>query len=140
MADDGFDLHELDSYTKKLVNLANDKMPKESKKFVKKEANKLNSKNKSVYKSKGIGEKTGNLLAGFRSGKVYKFDGSWSCRALNSSPHAHLINNGWIHKARDGSEKFIPGFHFIEDAAKSFEGSYYQDCEKFVDDMLDKGL
>lgn len=140
MPSDGFELSGIDKFTKDMLGLANDKMPKESKKFIKKEANKLNSKNKSIYKSKGINEKNGNLLAGFKSGKAYKFDGSWSCRALNSSQHAHLINNGWIHKAKNGAEKFIPGFHFMEDAEKAFESGYYQNCEQFISEMIDKGL
>ena len=137
---DGFDISELTNFDKKLVNLANDKMPRESKKFVKKEAGKLNRKNKSAYKSKGIGEKTGNLLRGFKSGKVYKFNGAWSCRALNSSPHAHLIDKGWMHKASNGNEKFVPGFNFMEDAAKGFESQYYNDIEEFFDEVLEKGL
>lgn len=137
---DGFEFEELEAFTKDMMSLANDKMPRESKKFIKKETNKLNNKNKSVYKSKGIDEKTGNLLAGFKSGKVYKFNGSWSCRALNSSPHAHLINDGWVHKSPNGSEKFIPGFHFLEEAARAFESGYYKDCEDFVSDVINKGL
>ena len=137
---DGFDIKELDAYTKKLASLANDKMPKESKKFIKKEANKLNKKNKSVYNSKGVGEESGNLKKSFKSGKVYKFDGAISCRAFNSSPHAHLLDKGWIHKAPNGNEKFIPGFHFMEDAEKAFRGEYFSDTEAFIDDLLDKGL
>lgn len=140
MSSDGFDTSMIDDFVKDMMSLANDKMPKESKKFIKKEANKLNRKNKSVYRSKGIGEVTGNLIKGFKSGKVYKFNGSWSARALNNSPHAHLINDGWMHKASNGNENFIPGFHFLEEAAKAFESGYYKDCEEFVTDVINKGL
>lgn len=140
---DGFDFTELTNFEKKLVSLANDKMPKESKKFIKKEANKLNKKNKSAYKSKGIEEKTGNLIKGFKSGKAYKFNGAWSARAFNSSPHAHLLDKGFIwkpHKGQTGEEKFIPGFNFMEDARISFESEYFGDVNKFIDDVLEKGL
>lgn len=140
---DGFDFTELADFEKKLVNLANDKMPKESKKFIKKEANKLNKKNKSAYKSKGIEEKTGNLIKGFKSGKAYKFNGAWSARAFNNSPHAHLLDKGFIwkpHKGQTGKEKFIPGFNFMEDARRSFESEYFKDVDEFIDDVLEKGL
>lgn len=140
---DGLDITELTQFEKKLLSLANDKMPKESKKFIKKEATKLNTKNKNSYKSKGIEEKTGNLLKGFKSGKVYKYDGAWSVRAFNGSSHAHLLDKGFIwkpHKGQSGQEKFIPGFNFMDDARKSFEGEYFGDTEKFIDNMLEKGL
>ncbi|KEZ85552.1 hypothetical protein IO99_13735 [Clostridium sulfidigenes] len=140
---DMFDINQLTDFGESLVKLANEKMPKESKKFIRSEANKLNRKNKSVYKSKGIGEETGNLLKGFKSGKAYKFNGAWSARAFNSSPHAHLLDKGFIwkpHKGQKGEEKFIPGFNFMEGARKTFESQYYNDVEDFIDDVLEKGL
>jgi hypothetical protein len=119
---DGFDLTELMEYTKTLENTSNNmKQGTSAKKFLGKEGNKLNKLNKSTYKSKGIGEVTGNLVKGFKRGKVYKYEGAWSVRAMNTSPHAHLLDKGWIHKASNGNEKFIPGFNFMEDAKQSFE-------------------
>ncbi|EHI98041.1 hypothetical protein CDLVIII_1342 [Clostridium sp. DL-VIII] len=151
MSSDGFDFSELTKFEKKLVEKANDTMPKESKKFIKKEGNKLNKKNKAVFKSKGIEEKTGNLIRGFKAGKAYKYRGVWSVRALNSSPHVHLINDGYMwtpHKKvargqshkQTGEEKFIPGFHFMEEAAKAFESGYYSDVEEFLQEVFIKGL
>ena len=148
---DGFDFSELTKFEKKLVEKANNTMPKQSRKFIKKQANKLNKKNKQVYKSKGIGEETGNLIKGFKSGKAYKYKGTWSARALNSSPHAHLLNDGYMwspHKKvakgqkikQTGEEKFIPGFHFMEEAAKGFESGYYKDVEEFLKEVFIKGL
>lgn len=140
---DGFDISELTKFEKKLVSAVNDTMPKESRKFIKKEANKLNKQNKSAYKSKGIGEETGNLLKGFKAGKAYKYQGVWSARAYNGSPHAHLLNDGYMwtpHKGANGEEHFIPGFHFMEDAAKAFESGYYDDVEDFLHEVLIKGL
>lgn len=143
MSDDGFDFSELTKFEKKLTEKVNDTMPKESRKFIKKEAGKLNKKNKAVFKSKGIGQETGNLLKGFKAGKAYKYNGVWSARAFNSSPHAHLLNNGFMwkpHKNQKGEEKFIPGFHFMEDAAKAFENSYYSDVEEWLYEVFIKGL
>lgn len=151
MSRDGFDLSELTKFEKKLVEKVNDTMPKQSKKFMKKEANKLNKANKKAYKSKGIDEKTGNLTKGFKSGKVYKYKGVWSARAYNNAPHAHLIDRGFMwtpHKKiaqgqkniQKGEEKFIPGFHFMDEAAKAFENGYYSDVEEFLKDVFIKGL
>lgn len=146
-----FDISELTKFEEKLVTRVNDTMPKQSRKFMKKEANKLNKENKKVYKSKGIGEVTGNFKKRFKSGKVYKYKGAWSVRAFNSSPHAHLLNNGYMwtphkkvakgqHKKQTGEEKFIPGFHFMEEAAKAFESGYNKDVQEFVKEVFIKGL
>lgn len=143
MSSDGFDFSELTKFEKKLVNMANDTMPKESKKFIKKEVNKLNKLNKKVYQRKGIGEVTGNFKRGFKSGKVYKYRGVWSARAYNNSPHAHLLNDGYMwtpHKGQKGDERFIPGFHFMEEAARGFESGYYSDIDEFLKNILIKGL
>jgi hypothetical protein len=138
---DGFDLTELMEYTKTLENTSNNmKQGTSAKKFLGKEGNKLNKLNKSTYKSKGIGEVTGNLVKGFKRGKVYKYEGAWSVRAMNTSPHAHLLDKGWIHKASNGNEKFIPGFNFMEDAKQSFESGYYEDVEEFLEEIIEKGL
>lgn len=136
---DGFDFSELTKFEKKLVTMANDTMPKQSRKFMRKQSVKLNKKNKKVFKSKKIGKKTGNLLKGFKSGKAYKYKGVWSSRAYNSSPHAHLLNDGYMwtpNKKQTGEEKFIPGFHFMEEAANGFEKEYYGDIEDFLKNTI----
>jgi hypothetical protein len=135
---DGFDMKELDAFTKDLLNLASDKLPKQTKQFLKTEGKKLSKKNKSVYISKGIGEVTGNLKASFKAGKVYKYGDDLAIRAYTSSPHAHLLDKGWIHKAPDGSEKFIVGFDFLEDAKNAFTSEYYKDVDNWLDKMLDE--
>lgn len=52
MGNDGFDFSELTKFEKKLTEKVNDTMPKESRKFIKKEANNLNKKNKRFLKVK----------------------------------------------------------------------------------------
>ncbi|APH15045.1 bacteriophage HK97-gp10, tail-component family protein [Clostridium sporogenes] len=134
----GFDTTQLDKFGKDLLNTAKKDFPKKSKAFLRKEARKLNKKNKATFVSKGIGEETGNLKKGFKAGKLYKYKGKeLAIRAYNSSPHAHLLNDGWMHKARNGDEKFIPGFHFIEESAQSFNSEYYTDIDEFLDEVFD---
>ncbi|MCY6957957.1 HK97 gp10 family phage protein [Clostridium brassicae] len=135
---DGFDMRELDKFNRELLNTAKKEYPKEAKAFLRKEAKELNKKNKQIFASKGIGEETGNLKKGFKAGKLYKYKGKdLAIRAYNSSPHAHLLNDGWMHKAKNGNEKFIPGFHFIEQSAESFENDYYNSIDKFLDELFD---
>jgi hypothetical protein len=136
---DGFDISELDRMVQKMMTVANDTMPSKSKKFLKTEAGKLRKVDVSVFKTKGIESRTGNLIKGFKSGKVYKYKGVLSVRAFNSAPHAHLLNDGWMwtpHEGQGGNEKFIPGFHFMEDAEKEFEPQYFDDCETLTMDVI----
>lgn len=146
---DGFDINEFDNYVDAVLDNANAFLPKESKNFIRKEARALNTVNKRVYRSMGIGlepsrrivKDNSKIINKFQAGKAYKFDGVWSARAYNSAPHAHLINNGWIHKphkGQKGEEKFIPGYHFMEEAESEFQGKYNTDCEKFADDLARK--
>lgn len=138
---DGFDVSELLEYANMLESTSNNmKQGTFAKKFLGKEGNKLNKLNKSAYKSKGIGEKTGNLAKGFKRGKVYKYGDTWATRAMNTSYHAHLLDKGWIHKASNGNEKFIPGFNFMEEAKRDFEGGYYDDAEEFLEEIIENGL
>ncbi|WP_061294041.1 hypothetical protein [Clostridium botulinum] len=134
----GFDTKQLDKFSKGLLNTAKNEYPKKTKAFLRKEVRKLNKQNKQTFASKGIGEETGNLKKGFKAGKLYKYKGKeLAIRAYNSSPHAHLLNDGWMHKARNGDEKFIPGFHFIEDSAQAFNSEYYTDIDGFLEELFD---
>lgn len=139
---DGLNVSGLDSYMQDLLDLAQDTLPKESKKFLKKNAGQLSRATKNKAKELGILEETGNYYSSFKSGKVYKYDGKFACRAINSSSHAHLLENGHIQKTPSGKEVgFIPGFRPFEKALKDFQNRYYDNCEEFVDQMIrEKGL
>ncbi len=141
---DGFDIHELDDFTKDLLALAEKELPKETSKFIKKNANQLKTATKNKAKEVGILEETGNYYKGFSSGKVYEYQGTLSCRAYNGSPHAHLLEYGHLQTAKGGrsvGKGFVPGFHPFEKAYQDFMGKYYGNCEDFIDTMLkEKGL
>lgn len=141
MASGEFDFHELDDYSKQLLALANKTMPKESKVFLKKNARKLSGMTRKKAKSLGIDEQKGNYNESFKPGKVYKFNGYLSCRSINSSPHAHLLEYGHMQVTKGGQEVgFTPGFHVFEKAASDFQNEYYQNTEEFIDNALKKGL
>ncbi|MBW9170776.1 HK97 gp10 family phage protein [Clostridium estertheticum] len=152
----GFDISNLTEFEKDLLKLANDTMKKESTKFLKKSATKLSKEQKKEIKTINTGlndEQKKLLLSKTKAGKVYKYEGKLSCRAFSGAvikgknenfySLSGMINNGYVHrggKNKDGKETFIEGQHFMESAQYIFEGTYYEEVQKFIDDMLDKGL
>ncbi|SFA70175.1 hypothetical protein [Clostridium frigidicarnis] len=156
---DGFNFKELDEFNDRMLDFVNDYKTKETQKIVKKGANKLKSKERTMYKAMGAGlehtdtKESAKIINNFKSGKPYKKGENWSCRAFNSASHAHLINNGFVHKPhlkkkgkkksgyKGEGEKYIPGYHFIEKAAEQFEDEYGEMVEHFLSDMLkEEGL
>ena len=137
-----FDFHELTDFKKELLQLAKDDFPKETKKFVKKEAGILAKIAKDTAKRE-LESKSGNYLKGFKSGKVYKFSGDICCRAFNSSNHAHLIEYGHnmvSHKPNKKNTGFVPGKYILKKAGNKFEQSFEAHIDKFLDEILDKGI
>jgi HK97 gp10 family phage protein len=134
---DGFDTRELEQLTKDLLALANDVSEKESKKFLMNEGSKLRKVTLKDAKSK-IKKKTGNLFNSIKRGKVYRFNGALSIRVYGKGHHSHLLNYGHRIIGKDGTEHgFAKGYHFFEDAQKQFQNEYVQDCENFVQDLID---
>lgn len=129
----------LNQLSKELLNLANGiKDGKETKKFLKKEGIKLKNKTISTAKNR-IKNKTGNYIKGIKSGKVYEYQGAYACRTYSTAPHAHLIEYGHIKKDRTGREHgFQRGYNVFGTAQKEFEEEFYQDTEKFIDEVLMK--
>ncbi len=137
---DGFDIKELTNFEKKLIDLATTKMPKESKKFMQNEGNKLKKKTLAKAKQK-VDKDTGNYHKSIKRGKVYKYNGDLSIRAYSGDNKAHLIENGHRIVDKNGVEHgFKEGEHVFLEAEKEFEQQYYSDVQKFINAMLDKGL
>lgn len=147
---DGFDLSEMDKFTKDILAMANDKLPKESRKFIKRQGGQLTKKNKSTYNSMGIGsgDNKGIMAKSFKTGKAYKYKGAYSVRSyskaivISKSGKKYLLpamlNNGFRHVNKDGSETWVPGYHFMEKASKSFEAEYVNNCEKYIEEIISK--
>lgn len=164
----GFDLHELDEFTRDLVDLAQKQFPKEAKQFIQKQGNegrkRLRANTRAVTK-----KRTGNLLRGIQQGKATKYKGNYQIRIMNTAPHAHLIEYGHSNiKTRAGSgsqgkipkgspvqmvpgngspvfiegtrEKWIPGKHPLDKTAGEMGKEFPRAAEAFVDELLRKGL
>lgn len=164
----GFDLHELNEFTRDLVDLAQKQFPKEAEQFIRNQGNegrkRLRANTRAVTK-----KRTGNLLRGIQRGKATKYKGNYQIRIMNTAPHAHLIEYGHSNiKTRAGSgsqgkipkgapvqmvpgngspvfiegtrEKWIPGKHPLDKTAGEMGTEFPRAAEAFVDDLLRKGL
>ena len=136
---DGFTTDELDSLEKEVLKLAK-KYPKETKKFLQKQGNKLKGVAKKIAKSK-VKIKTGNYMKGFKRGRYYKWNGEDDCiRVYNYMPHAHLIEKGHIIKDRTGKEHgFKKGYFVLEQAHKDYHDEFVKSTEGFVDEIIKNG-
>ena len=136
------DTSELDGFAKTLLYYASSSMPKQSKKFLQKEGNKL--KKRTLSKAKSLtNKKTGNYYKGIKRGKVYHYRDKKnnSIRVYGGSPHAHLIEYGHRQVSKNGVESgFVEGKHVFEKARNEFQSEYNSDCEKFISDVVVEGL
>lgn len=137
-----FNFDELNVYDQQILNIAENEMPRETKKFVRKEGQKLKTKTRKKARSK-VKKRTGNYLKGIKNGKVYKYSGNGgtSIRVYSGKPayHAHLIEYGHIIKNKSGEEVgFAPGYHVFQEAADEFQPEFYSDTQKFIDKMADE--
>lgn len=129
----------LNQLSKDLLKVANTiNNGKDAKEFLRKSGNKLKNKILSIVKVR-VNENTGYYLKSIKRGKVYNFKGDLAVRAYSTAPHAHLIEYGHIKKDRTGQEHgFQRGYHVFGTAQKEFEEEFYQDTEKFIDDIFMK--
>lgn len=134
----GFEINGLDEMTEAL-KMVQDNYPKEIKKFMQSEGNKL--KNQTIKRAKStVGTKTGNYLKGIKRGKYYKYKGNGadSIRVYSGKPahHGHLIEYGHDMVTHSGQKVgTVQGYHIFKTAADDFESTYDGDCEKFADKL-----
>lgn len=159
----GFDLHELTNYEKHVIKTAQNVFPKESKQFLKKNANDLSKIQKKEFKKvpmdkvekaeremvkayrKGFrfdghfkGKARTYTLKTMKSGKVGKNGNTFYCKA-GGRGILNLVSKGYWHKGgfseKNGIETYIKGFDTVDNAAGQFEGTYYKNCSEFVDNI-----
>ena len=143
MSDDIFDFKELTTYEKKLVDMASNKMPRETMKFIRNEGTQLRKVTVKNARA-NVKKKTGNYFKSIKKGRayIYKGNGGNAIRVYASSriaPHAHLIEKGYKY-VDNGNEKFKQGYHIFENSEKEFQSQFYNDIENFIDDVIGKGL
>ena len=137
-----FDVVELDKYYEKILKIAQDTMPRESKKFMRQEGRKLRTVTRKKARKK-VKKKTGNYLKGIKTGKVYKYKGNdaLAIRVYGSKPahHAHLIEYGHIIRNKAGNEiGFVKGYNVFSEAGNDFRKTFEDDTNKFINEVADK--
>lgn len=142
MSDEGFNFRDLTKYEQDMLSMSHKILPREVKKFIRKEGTQLKKITVKNARSK-VKKKTGNYFKSIKKGRAYIYSGNGgnSIRIYSNAPHAHLIENGHRIVNKSGVEKgFKPGLHIIENSRKEFEGQFYNDIENFIDDVIGKGL
>jgi len=134
----GFDTSGIEQFNEELVRLAQVQFPRETKSFMRKEATAFNRLARADYRSK-TKKKTGNLLKGIKKGSPYLYNGDeYQIRVKNIAPHAHLIEYG--HHIKGNTERMVAGRHIMGETDTKFKSTFPNDVDKFIDEMLDKGL
>lgn len=133
------DTKDLEDLEKEVIRLARN-YPKETKKFLQKQGNKLKVRAIKKAKSK-LKEKTGNYLKGFKRGKVYKYkEEEDTVRVYNYMPHAHLIEYGHRIVGKNGKEHGFKKGHFIlEEARAEFQDEFIKAADNFIDEVIKNG-
>lgn len=135
-----FDISGIDDFASEMLDLAERKMPNETRKFMMREGNKLRKLTANQAKS-SVKKQTGSYLKGIKRGKVYDYNGMKSIRVYNSSPHAHLIEEGHRMVTPSGREVgFVRGQKVFAKVRAEFVDQFANDTEEFIDELLDKGL
>lgn len=136
---DGFSSRDLENLEREVLRLAK-KYPKETKKFLQNQGNKLKARVKKKAKSK-LKEKSGNYLKGFKRGKVYKYNQEEdTVRVYNNMPHAHLIEYGHIIKDKAGKEHgFKKGYRILEEARAKFQDEFVKNADGLMDEIIKNG-
>ncbi|MGE6513370.1 HK97 gp10 family phage protein [Lysinibacillus sphaericus] len=79
---------------------------------------------------------TGNYHKKWKRGKVFKGDnGEFVVRVINSSPHAHLIEDGHLQVVDGQTVGFVRGKHVLKGGMAEFDASGI--AEEMISDWLD---
>lgn len=133
----GFDYTELDELNRDILKLANETMPKESKKFLRKEGTKMTRTMKRKLKT-GYKKKTGNLVKMVRKGKAHYSPANGAYRIeIKFAPHMNVVDYG--HRNWKNG-KMVRGKEIKDREEEKFSEEFEEDVLDFIDDLLDKGL
>lgn len=147
MARDGIDLSELDAFADSLARASKDN-DKRERKFMRDEGTKLRRKTAqraraSVHKVRverpRYVREAGTYHKSIKRGKLHTKGGALRIRVYSGDPVAHLIEDGWTPKARDGSRGTAQsGKGIFEKSYETFAPEYEKDAEEMIDEMISK--
>lgn len=138
------DISEWESFNKRVLELAEETMPRETKKFMRREGGRLATTTRKLARST-VKKKTGNYFKSIKSSKAWRnSQGGYGVYALAShktGPHAHLLEYGHriVIGKRDTGKK-TRDFRIFEKAAGDFDKKFAGDTEEFIDNLLDSNF
>lgn len=122
--------------------------PEHLKDFIKESARELNSLAKN-YAKREFKKKTGLYHKNFKVSKAFIGEGRFFIKVYNSSPHAHLLEQGHrkVPRGKKGESNrggdeigFKRGRYPLSRSMRDFRPIYYQKVEKFIDEYFIKGI
>lgn len=140
------DVKEWDKLNRDILYLAQETMPKETKKFMRREGGRLATATRKLARST-VHKKTGNYFNSIRGSKAWRNSRggygvyAYASRKNNLGNHAHLLEYGHkivVKGTRTG--KRTRDFRVFEKAAQSFDNKYYADTEAFIGKVIESGF
>lgn len=132
----------LTEFQKDLLDVAQNKLPKESLRVMRKIGSKARTKVARKARST-VKKKTGNYHKGFKRGKAFKdSEEKYVVRVINSQPHAHLIEYGHQQVTKDGRNAgFVAGKSVLANGMGDFDSSgvFEEELLDWLDDLLESG-
>lgn len=136
------ELKGLSEFQRDLLEVAQNKLPRESLKVMRKIGSKARTK-VAAHARGAVKKDTGMYHKRFKRGKAFKdADGQFVIRVINSAPHAHLIEYGHRQVTKSGDEVgFVPGKNVMSNGIAKFDGSgeFENMLSQWLDDLLDSG-
>lgn len=132
----------LTDFQRDLFNVATREVPKEAPKLMRK----IGSKARATVAKKSrslVKKKTGMYHKKWKRGKVFVgYRGELVVRVYNSSPHAHLVEDGHRMVDSEGNEtgQFVSGKKPLDKGMREFEssGDVEKETVKWLDELLRK--
>lgn len=147
------DVSEWNKFNLDMLELAEETMPKETKKFMRREGGRLATTTRKLARAT-VHKKTGNYFKSIRGSKAWRNQKggygvyAFSTRKDNLGNHAHLLEYG--HDQEVG--KYVPalkaklqkdrvkGYQIFEKAGKSFENRFASDTAEYIDKLLESNF
>lgn len=141
MSDIVCNISEWEDYNKDLLYLIEETMPKECKKFMRREGGRLRTKSRQTARAK-VNKKTGNYLGSIKSSRAWKNStGGYGVKAYASAPHAHLIEYGhYVYRRGVNTGKRTRAFHTMKEAHEAFQSAFWRDCDTFIGQLVENGM
>lgn len=137
------DMRELTDFQQDMMELSNSvKNGRYTKQFLRSTGSKGMRRVRATAKSRIKKQYTGNLIKGFKRGRVYfhKATDAYAVRVYAGKPgyHANLLEYGHrIFLPPNMTEwGYFKGYNFFRDGMEKYAPVFYEDVDKFVDKLL----